>query len=168
MTPEEFLAEITVNLDQNRILLDSPAFRESLYRHIHPKAEPDQLLLMRVLFSLECHYRSQDEDQDDDDFDYFENIYWCALFLYQIGDVTDSLPIWRAKHINMDTGCGFDAQFLVGAGLEETCTYLEQSEDPDAVLALEYIRTNLNSGTFSDLDDWYEAHVQYYASPSED
>jgi hypothetical protein len=37
------------------------------------------------------------------------------LLLYLVGDPADVAVMWEAKHINMDTGCGFDGQFLVGA-----------------------------------------------------
>ncbi|NEZ64804.1 hypothetical protein D0962_18770 [Leptolyngbyaceae cyanobacterium CCMR0082] len=163
VTPDEFLADVTGNLDRAHRQLRSPAFREALYRHIHPQAEFAQLSLLRVLFSLEYDYRSNEDAQEEDDYKYFENIYWCALFLYQIGDVTDVLPMWRAKNIDMDTGCGFDVQFMVGAGPEETCAFLEQSEEPGAAQALDYIQASLQTGAFADLKGWHEGRVSYYA-----
>ena len=163
MTPVDFLNDIAENIDQNGVLLNSPAFRESLYRQIHPRADRAQLLLLRTLFALECDYRHDEDAQEEDDYAYFENIYWCALFLYQIGDVADVLPMWRAKNINMDTGCGFDAQFMVGAGIEKTCSFLQQSSDPDAKSAFEYLQHNWQIGTFSDLTQWHTNRVAYYA-----
>jgi hypothetical protein len=34
--------------------------------------------------------------------------------------------MWEAKNIDMDTGCGFDTQFMVGARVDETIEYLEE------------------------------------------
>ena len=51
----------------------------------------------------------------------------AALLLYLVGDPADVPLMWEGKQINMDTGIGFDGQFLVGAGVEETIKYLEES-----------------------------------------
>src|SRR5215472_16656924 len=58
--------------------------------------------------------------------DCFEQIYWCGLLLYLVGDPADVPLMWEGKKIDMDTAIGFDGQFLVGAGVEETIKYLEK------------------------------------------
>ena len=163
MTPEDFLTDIVVNMEQRRSLLSSPAFREALYRHIHPKANSAHLPLLRLLFTLEQEYRSSEELQEADDYAHFENLYWCAFFLFQVGDITDVIQMWRAKNIDMDTACGFDAQFMVGSGPEQTIADLQHSPESDAQELCDYLQANIDSGTFSNLRRWYDQKVSYYA-----
>jgi hypothetical protein len=56
--------------------------------------------------------------------EYFENLYWCAFLLNLVGDPSDVPMMWEAKHIDFDTGAGFDVQFLLGASVEPTFDYL--------------------------------------------
>ena len=44
--------------------------------------------------------------------------------LFANGDVTDSLPIWRAKRSGQDLFTMLDNQFLCGAGLQPTTDFL--------------------------------------------
>ena len=32
--------------------------------------------------------------------------------------------MWEAKHIDFDTACGFDVQFMLGAGVDRTLQHL--------------------------------------------
>lgn len=48
----------------------------------------------------------------------------CFL-LFSIGNVEDSELIWKAKMLNMDTGCMVDAVFLCGAGYYKTLSFIE-------------------------------------------
>lgn len=82
MDADTYIATYPTSLDTNPELLDDPAFRESLYRRLHPTPNRELLPLARVLFGQEIEYRNDDSH----DGEYFENIYWTALFLYQIGD----------------------------------------------------------------------------------
>ena len=80
--------------------------------------------------------------------------------LFSIGAVEDSLVIWRMKSSGFDCACGIDVQFVCGAGVDETIRFLEQSNDPDAAEALDYLRGCIGSGDF---DSWTPAiHVGYY------
>lgn len=58
--------------------------------------------------------------------DYVDNLYWCAYLLFMVGDPGDTETMWRAKHINMDTACGFDAENMIGAGANHTIAYLDK------------------------------------------
>ncbi|OOM71075.1 hypothetical protein CLPUN_50670 [Clostridium puniceum] len=51
----------------------------------------------------------------------------CFL-LFSIGKVEDCELIWKAKMLNMDTGCMIDALFLCGAGYKETLSYIKSKE----------------------------------------
>ena len=49
--------------------------------------------------------------------------------LFSIGNVEDSVLIWKAKMINFDVGCMIDVEFLFGAGIKETLEYIAKKED---------------------------------------
>jgi hypothetical protein len=72
----------------------------------------------------------------------------CGL-LFTLGQVEDSLLVWRAKQCNFDTHCGIDVAFLCGAGLEETKAYLAAAGTDEATAALEYVRECAACGNFA-------------------
>lgn len=106
--------------------LDDGRSRQRLLEKIPPDRATAKKLhqVLLDLFRREMASRRREGYDLEDSF--FENLYWCALLLYLIGDPADVSLMWEAKHINMDAGCSFDGQFLVGAGVEETIKYLEE------------------------------------------
>lgn len=137
--------------------------RELIYRLIpnHPADEFHELLVQ--LFREEIEFRSrlwQGEIEDDNEF--WENIYQCAFLLHQLGLVEDILLMWRAKKLNLDVGSRLDAQYLVGAGVEETIKFLESSTDPLAADALEYVKAWQVSGELDNLPRWREHQISYF------
>lgn len=88
-----------------------------------------------------------------------ENIKLCAYLLYKLGQVEDSLLLWRAKNTNFDTLCGIDVQLLVGAGVEQTLAFLRTQDTEEAQAAIEYIEECVETGDFKDLDG-YRAYVE--------
>jgi len=111
-------------------LLRSLPVRRGLYRamlsatRFHPEAAKAFAPLARALLPHEVAFRSQQEsdpdDPDDTDGCGFENLYKCALVLFDVGELVDVMPLFRAKHTNFDTLFGMDDQFLLGAGLHAT------------------------------------------------
>jgi hypothetical protein len=78
-----------------------------------------------------------------------EEMLWTLyLQLFSVGMVEDALIIWEAKQSNFDAGCGLDIQFLCSAGLVKTKEYLEQSTDPSAPAALDYLTECEQIGDF--------------------
>ena len=67
--------------------------------------------------------------------------------------------MWEAKHINMDTGFGFDGQFLVGAGVEQTISYLRNSGKSEIA---DYIHDMKGLGELDDLGGWEQFRIQYF------
>ncbi len=134
--------------------------RDEIYASLHPRPTDADGRLLRQLLPIECVYRVYDSSPTHDD--YFENLFWCALLLYQLADLGDVLPMWRAKHTDFDTGCSFDIQFLVGAGVDATIEYLTQNNDPDASDAVDYIRVCKEAGDFDYLDDWLNFRIDYF------
>jgi len=101
--------------------IDSPSDREATLRGILPESAKARHELLRKIFLAEMDYRREGEDHE-----YFENIYWCAYLLFLVGDPSDTEPMWRAKHLDMDIGSGFDMEYMVGAGVKQTVDYLSQ------------------------------------------
>jgi hypothetical protein len=137
-------------------LLEDASFREALYDRLRHNLSGADRALLRDLLRKEMTYR---KDRADDDF--YENLHWCAFLLYRIGDVRDAELLLQAKNIDFDTGCGFDVEFLVGAGVDETIRYLRMKSDDDSAAALEYILECKKSGDFDDLETWFRWRDQY-------
>ena len=158
MDADTYLATYPGSAKSNPDRLRDPAFRASICDRLHPTPATRFLPLVRDVFRREIDYRCDATT----DGEYFENLYWSALFLYQIGDLEDVLPMWRAKHINMDTGVGFDVQFLVGRGVAETIEYLRKQDDSEAVGAADYIASCRDGGDFDALDEWFAHRIEYF------
>lgn len=158
MDAETYISTYPASAKQNPELLIAPPFRELLCRQLHPTPSRKHLPLIREMFQQEIQYHLEISQ----DHEYFENLYWTALFLFQIGELDDVLPMWRAKHINFDTGCGFDIQFLVGCGVNETIKFLRNCNEPDAGFAAEYIQKCQVAGDLSNLDDWLSTRIKYF------
>jgi hypothetical protein len=101
--------------------LEDPARRAELLKDIAPEAAAAHHELLRDIFRVEMEHRRAGGDDE-----YFENLYWCAFLLNQVGDPSDVPMMWEAKHIDFDTASGFDVQFLLGAGVEPTLEYLRR------------------------------------------
>ena len=138
-------------------LLDDALFREALYAELRHDPSGAQRPLLRNLLHKEMRYRQERPDGDS-----FENLYRCAFLLYRVGDVRDVELLWQAKNVDFDTGCGFDVQFLAGAGIDETVRYLQMKPDMDSAAALEFILKRKESGGFDDLETWFRWREQYF------
>jgi hypothetical protein len=138
-------------------LLADASFRELLYNELHDSVTASHAPLVRDLMQHEIQYR-----RDESDGDKFENLYWCGLLLYQIGDVNDVYLLWQAKHVNYDTDCGFDIQFLAGAGLETTLEHLKTQPSSESQEALAYLLKYKASGDFDDLNSWLKFKRNYF------
>jgi hypothetical protein len=161
MTPEHAIEEWRRDSEtqEGHAALADPAFRGQIYRSLHPNPDSaDHALLLRLL-ELEMKYRGDDTNSGE----HFENLYWCGLLVQRLGIITDVLPLWRAKNVNFDASCGFDAQFLVGAGVEQTLDYLSRTDHPQAKDAYDYLIICRDAQDFEDLDLWLESRISYFA-----
>jgi hypothetical protein len=112
------------------------------------------------LFRREMAYRRADDSREGEgESDCFEQIYWCGLLLYLVGDPAAVPLLWEGKQIDMDTGIGFDGQFLVGAGVEETIKYLEEHGQKKPA---EYLKGLKASKELDDLSEWEKFRVCYF------
>jgi hypothetical protein len=84
----------------------------------------------------------------------------CRVQLFIRGYLEDVLRIWEAKQSGMDLACSLDGHFLLGAGVEQTKTYLTNNPSPEAPAILEYIASLKQCGM---LVDWSpEKHLESY------
>jgi hypothetical protein len=136
----------------------NPASRVLALKSIPPdrQSAANERAMLLSLLEREMEYRKKDIECE-----YYENLYLCAFLLYLAGDPADAVLIWKAKHINMDTGFGLDGQSLVGAGVEQTVRYLEAKGENKIV---DYIRRLQESGDLDvdALTDWEKAKAQYF------
>jgi hypothetical protein len=142
--------------------LGSPSGRQVALMKIPPDRTRVKMLhgQLRDIFRREMDFRKTDNRAPvDDGLDYFESIYHCALLLYLVGDPADVPLMWEAKHIDMDTGCGFDGEFLVGAGLQETIRYLEVNGNQEI---LNYVKALKKAEEPNYLQEWERFRVSYF------
>ena len=149
--------------DTLRSALTDATFRSRLYPALHRERSSDPGPLLRLLFAAKLAFRDdlwhgRREDEDDA----FEQIYFCALLLFRLGEAGDVEILWRAKRLNMGLGASLDSQFLVGAGVETTIEYLRSVAEPWAEQALQYLTACREGGDFDDLDGWYRRKEEYY------
>lgn len=165
MEVSNFLKEYLTNeyklSPEMKILISNDSFRENLYKIMNSNFQNDFHSLLRELLNEEMIYRTKADDEDYDG-EYFENIYWCSLFLYKIGSLDDVNILWQAKTIDFDTYCAFDIQFLVGAGLDKTIGYLQSKTDESSKNALQYILDCKKAGAFEDMESWYKFRENYF------
>ena len=111
--------------------IGDPAARERLLAGIEPSRAGEHHALLRAVFAAEVEDRKAGGGGE-----YFENLYWCAYLLYHVGDPSDVPMMWRAKHLDFDTACGFDVQFMLGAGARRTLDHLASTGHDDVARAL--------------------------------
>ena len=145
--------------------LSSPEFRDELYKSIPTKPDPSYRELVLELFEQEMTFREQLwEEEVEDPNDLFENIYLCAFLIYQMGFAEDVYILWDAKYLNMDVGSELDAQYFVGAGLEETLKFLETSTNEEAADISAYIQSWFRSDRreVEALKSWELSRIEYF------
>src|SRR5437764_6528341 len=129
-----------------------PAERTAILASIEPENARAHHDLLRSFFREEMEHRRTGGSDE-----HFENLYWCAYLLYEVGDPGDTPMMWEAKHLDFDTAVGFDVQFLVGAGVNRTLEYLRSHGYWHIATALaEYPELR------EDLNQWAEFRRGYF------
>jgi hypothetical protein len=134
---EEFRYEVCLKLNKSVSAVDRP-----LARHL-------------LKLDIESH-RDEDAGMSDE-------LRLSALLLYKIGNVEDAPLLWEAKSVNFDTYCGLDVQFLVGAGVEKTLSYLRGIGGEQALEAAQYIEGCRDAGDFNNLESHAEVWDRYFS-----
>jgi len=82
--------------------LNDGGARQKLLEAIPPDRATVKERHQLLLDAFRREMASRREEGDDLEGDLFENLYWCALLLYLVGDPADVALMWEAKHINME------------------------------------------------------------------
>lgn len=139
--------------NSNDGLLD-PSKRYRILKGVNVDSIKASHEMVKRIFVLEMNYRNTDGVLE-----YFENLYLSGFLLYCIGSLDDVEMMWDAKHINMDTGSGFDIQNLVGCGVESTISFCESIGRFDIC---DYLNSCKGCGDFDDLDSWARSRIRYF------
>ena len=138
-------------------LLNDESFRAEVCDEINKSVSASDRELSRHILKLDTASHQGDWGMSDD-------MRLSAFLLFKIANVEDSLLIWQAKESNFDTFCGLDIQLTVGAGIDETITYLKSLSDESALAAATYIEECRNAGDFKNLDKYAEEWDKYFGN----
>ena len=138
---QKFKESAAVTSSEVQAVLANPAERQALYKLLLGEQLRPMATLIRVAFQKEAEYRDALwEGTAEDDGDYYEGIYRCAFLLYCLGTPEDIPALWQAKYLNMDVGTSMGAEFFIGAGLDESIKFIENTDHPESSEIAAYIQ----------------------------
>ncbi|MCR5886113.1 hypothetical protein LRS03_25970 [Rhizobacter sp. J219] len=138
---QEFKQSSVLASSEVQAVVADPAERQALYKLLLSEQLIPVASLIRAAFQKEVEYRNALwERTAEDDGDYYEGIYRCAFLLYRLGNPEDIPALWQAKYLNMDVGSSMGAEFFVGAGLNESIKFIENSDHPESGEIAAYIQ----------------------------
>ena len=113
--------------------------------------------LVKFLFNQEKEWRKVVDDGE------VYNLYFCAFVLTFFNKPEIIWAFFEAKHIDFDSGCGFDGEFLVAVGIEKTYAYLQTTTHPDSQAMLKYTKELVEESDYTDehIEEW-KAHKREY------
>jgi hypothetical protein len=87
-----------------------------------------------------------------------------CMQLFSIGQVEDSLLIYKAKESSFDASLYLDIQFLCGAGFDATKDFLSQQNTPEATEALDHLLACEEGGDFDgfSVESQNKEHHRYF------
>jgi hypothetical protein len=139
--------------------IQSAALRAAVLAELQETLVPGDRALLRFVLEQEICFRTQDGAGE-----FFENLYWAGFLLSLVAQVEDVRLLWRAKTLDFDTMSGFDVQFLVGAGVSLTLSYLQSFQEEWALAARAYLEKCQQAGDFVDLEQHRHWRHAYFRS----
>lgn len=139
------------------IALRAAALRAAALKELQPTLVPADRALLCFILEQEMRSRMQNGGGE-----FFENLYWAAFLLSLVAQVEDVRLLWSAKTLDFDTGNGFDAQFLVGAGVSRTLSYLHSLQEEWAAAAWTYLEQCQQVGDFTNLEQHRQWRQTYF------
>ncbi len=123
--------------------------------------------IARSLFDEECKWRKNPQDGEVD------NLYFSAFILTRFNNPEIIWQFFDAKNIDFDSGIGFDGEYLLSIGINETYDFISKSENSLKSKLLEYIGERADKCSFSqdDINQWIDSKKIYfkcYTYPIED
>lgn len=123
-------------------------FREAVLEELQKTLSAEDRPLLRFLLEQEIVYH-------DSLWCICESIRLCGFLLAVLAHVEDVDLLWKAKTTSFDTMIGFNVQFLVGAGVTPTLSYLRSLQQDWAQEAAAHIEERQVLGDFEDLEQYY-------------
>lgn len=131
-------------------------FRLSVLKALHKILSQEDRPLVRFLLKQEIAFH-------ENAWSIYESIRLCGFLLSLLAQVEDVGLLWEAKTTSFDTMCGFDVEFLVGAGVAPTVSYLQSIQEEWAPDALEYIEKCQRTGSgFQNLERYREETHRFF------
>lgn len=132
-------------------------FRAAVLEELWKSVSLGDRLLIRFLLEQEIACYQHDCGN-------FDSMRLCGFLLFLLAQLEDVELLWRAKTTDFDTWCGFDIQFLVGAGVSPTLAYLQSIQEEWANEARTYIERCQRAGDFSDMVRYRHGMERYFCS----
>jgi hypothetical protein len=139
--------------------MPSAALRAAVLEELQQTLVPADRALLCFILEQEMLARGAEEDGGDE---FFENLYWAGFLLSTVAHVEDVRLLWKAKTLDFDTWCGFDVQFLVGAGVSLTLSYLHSVPEEWASAAWAHLQQCQQAGDFADLEQHRQWRQTYF------
>jgi len=96
----------------------------------------------------------------EDNGNFGECIYHCAFLIHCCGEPSDSARLWKAQYLNQDIG-ELEGFYFVGAGLDETLQYLNDSHDSTSTDIAAYIQEWSNHLSRESIAEWQQGRRQW-------
>lgn len=158
LPPHALLQRITYSESiGSELAMRSAALRAAVMEELQQTLVAADRILLCFILEQEMLSRAHDSEGE-----FYENLYWAGFLLSLVANVEDVRLLWRAKTLDFDTRCGFDVQFLVGAGVSHTLTYLQSLREEWASAAGTYLEQCQQAGDFADLEQYRQWRQTYF------
>lgn len=126
--------------------------------------------IAKYLFEQESNWRKSEDYYDIGEVD---NLYFSALLVSKYQKPEMVIKFFETKMIDFDSGIGFDGEFLLSNGKEETYKFLSESEDKKVIDIYKHIGDSIENCGYSDEDlknweDFKHKYFRIYIQPIED
>lgn len=126
--------------------------------------------IAKYLFEQESNWRKSENYYDVGEVD---NLYFSALLVSKYKKPEMVIKFFETKMIDFDSGIGFDGEFLLSNGKEETYKFLSETEDKKVKDIYRHIGSSIENCGYSDEDlkNWVDFKHEYfriYIQPIED
>jgi hypothetical protein len=158
LPPDALLVNMTYSATiGGETAMPSAALRSAVLEQLQQALVPADRALLCFILEQELLARGHAGGDE-----FFENLYWAGFLLSLVAQVDDVRLLWRAKTFDFDTWCGFDVQFLVGAGVSLTLSYLQSLSEEWAPTAWAHLEQCRQAGDFADLEQHRQWRQTYF------